>query len=83
MNHTEIIPKVHLSSPKSEKEFRSHADYVDASFVKPFFEAAKGIGRDFDVMVESKQKDKAALQLVEDLAKMRGYKRIGGATIEI
>ncbi|WP_342044757.1 UV DNA damage repair endonuclease UvsE [Bacillus sp. OTU530] len=82
-DHTEIIPKVHLSSPKSEKEFRSHADYVDAAFVKPFFEAAKGTGRDFDVMVESKQKDRAALQLVEDLAKMRGYKRIGGATIEI
>lgn len=82
-DHTGMNPKVHLSSPKSEKEFRSHADYVDASFVKPFFDAAKQLGRNFDVMVESKQKDKAALQLVEELSKLRGYKRIGGATIEI
>ncbi|MFX3622661.1 MAG: UV DNA damage repair endonuclease UvsE [Ectobacillus sp.] len=82
-DHTNLAPKVHLSSPKSETEFRSHADFVDASFVKPFFEIAKTVGRDFDVMIESKRKDQALLQLMEDLAKMRGYKRIGGAAFAL
>jgi UV DNA damage endonuclease len=81
--HTKLVPKVHISSPKSEKEFRSHAEYVDLEFVKPFFEIAKVFQRDFDVMVESKGKDMAMLQLVEELSKLRGYKRIDGGTIEI
>lgn len=81
--HTNLLPKVHISSPKSEKEFRSHADYVNAEFVRPFFDFAKSLGRDFDVMIEAKKKDLACLQLVEDLSKIRGYKRISGATLEI
>ncbi|GGE82196.1 UV DNA damage repair endonuclease UvsE [Priestia taiwanensis] len=81
--HIKLIPKVHISSPKSEKEFRSHAEYVDMTFVQPFFEIAKTCKLDFDVMVESKAKDKAMLQLVEELSKLRGYKRIDGGVLEI
>lgn len=82
-NHTTLIPKVHLSSPKSETEFRAHSDFIDVSFIKPFLDAAKALGRDFDVMLESKRKDQALLQLMEDLSKLRGYKRIGGAVFEV
>ncbi|MBO9130114.1 UV DNA damage repair endonuclease UvsE [Bacillus sp. 165] len=81
--HTNLNPKVHLSSPKNEKEFRSHAEFVNAEFVKPFFQIAKSTQRDFDVMIESKRKDQALFQLIEDLSKMRGFKRIAGAEIEI
>jgi UV DNA damage endonuclease len=81
--HTNIPPKVHISSPKSEKEFRAHADFVALSFVKPFFDTAKKIGYDFDVMIESKHKDQALLQLMEEMAKVRGYKRIGGAAFKL
>ncbi len=35
--HSGNIPKVHLSSPKSEQAFRSHADFVALDFVLPFF----------------------------------------------
>lgn len=76
-----LKPKVHLSSPKSEKEFRSHADYVSLDFILPFLQMARELNEDFDVMIEAKQKDKALLQLVEDISKIRGVKRAGGSTI--
>ncbi len=81
-NHFGIIPKVHISSPKSEKEFRSHADYVDPEFIIPFLHLAREFGHDFDIMIEAKQKDKACLKLTEDLSKIRGVKRVDGGTIE-
>jgi len=80
---TNLIPKIHISSPKSEKEFRAHSDFIDLDFVKPFFDMVKSIGNDIDIMIESKKKDLALLKLVEDLSKMRGYKRISGGVIEV
>jgi UV DNA damage endonuclease len=76
-------PKIHISSPKSEKEFRSHADYVDLDFVLPFVKLLQEFGHDVDFMIEAKAKDQAMLKLVEDLSKIRGIKRIGGGSIEI
>jgi UV DNA damage endonuclease len=77
-----IQPKIHVSSPKSEKEYRSHADYVDAEFLMPLVKVLKEMNVDLDFMIEAKQKDKAAIRLCEDLSKIRGVKRIGGATIQ-
>ena len=76
-------PKFHLSSPKSEKLIRAHADYVDMDFAVPFIQALKDFGESADIMIEAKAKDQAALQLVEELGKMRGFKRTNGAAIEI
>ncbi|MGG1397013.1 UV DNA damage repair endonuclease UvsE [Bacillus salipaludis] len=78
-----IPPKVHISSPKSEKEFRSHADYVDLEFILPFVKLLTGFGRDVDFMIEAKAKDQACLKLVEDMSRMRGFKRVRGAAIAI
>lgn len=64
-------PKVHLSSPRDEKNIRAHADYVDPEMLGPFLEEAAGIG-DFDIMVEAKQKDLAALQLRRDFPEVFG-----------
>ncbi|WP_273129579.1 UV DNA damage repair endonuclease UvsE [Bacillus weihaiensis] len=77
-----LRPKIHVSSPKSEKEFRSHADYVDVQFLMPLLTYLKELNMDVDFMIEAKQKDRAALKLCEDIAKIRGVKRTGGATIE-
>ena len=77
-----LHPKIHVSSPKSEKEFRSHADYVDADFLMPLVKVLKEMNVDVDFMIEAKQKDKAALKLCEDISRIRGVKRIGGATIQ-
>lgn len=77
-----LRPKIHISSPKSEKAFRSHADYVDPEFIRPLIDILRGIGHDVDFMIEAKRKDQATLALVEDLSKIRGVKRIGGAILE-
>lgn len=79
---SKLRPKVHLSSPKSEKEIRSHADYVDVQFVLPFLQLVKELNVDIDVMIEAKKKDLALMKLLNDLSRIRGIKRIGGATIE-
>jgi UV DNA damage endonuclease len=76
-------PKFHLSSPKSEKQIRAHADYVDLDFALPFIKELKKYGMSADIMIEAKAKDKAALNLVEELSKIRGFKRINGCAIEL
>lgn len=60
-------PKIHLSSPRSERQPRAHADYVDPDFIRPLVAYARTLG-DFDIMVEAKQKDLAMFRLQEDLA---------------
>ncbi|MDF2607071.1 MAG: uvsE [Bacillales bacterium] len=82
-NEFGIPPKIHVSSPKSAKEYRAHSDLVDIDFIMPLIDAAKKLGIDIDFMVEAKFKDIAALKLIDDLSKLRGIKRIGGATLEI
>lgn len=77
------VPKFHLSSPKSEKLIRAHADYVDIDFAMPFIKALKAYGQPADIMIEAKMKDQAALKIVEELGKVRGFKRVNGGAIEI
>ncbi|SHF94874.1 UV DNA damage repair endonuclease UvsE [Ornithinibacillus halophilus] len=82
-DRTGKVPKFHLSSPKSEKLIRAHADYVDLDFALPFIKALKNYGKSADIMIEAKAKDKAALKLVEEIGKVRGFKRIKGGAIEM
>nr|WP_106781040.1 UV DNA damage repair endonuclease UvsE [Lysinibacillus timonensis] len=77
------VPKFHLSSPKSEKLTRAHADFVEIDFALPFIKALQAFGKSADIMIEAKAKDQAALKLVEELSKSRGFKRINGGAIEI
>jgi UV DNA damage endonuclease len=76
-------PKVHISSPKNEKEFRSHADFVSVEFMMPFLKLLQEYGQDIDFMIEAKAKDQALLRLVDDLSKVRGIKRISGGALEL
>ncbi len=61
-------PKIHFSSPKSDKDFRSHADYIVIDDFYKFLNIVKETGRDFDVMLEAKAKDLALLRLSDELA---------------
>ncbi|HZG70683.1 MAG TPA: UV DNA damage repair endonuclease UvsE [Chondromyces sp.] len=81
-SHMPHPPKIHLSSPKDEKAFRSHADYVDLEFIRPFFLQLKSIGRNVDFMIEAKAKDLAMFKLIEELSSIRGVKRMNGGTLE-
>ena len=77
------VPKIHLSSPKSDTEFRSHADIIALPDFLPFLTAAKEQRQDFDVMIEAKNKDQALFKLMNDLEKIPGIKRIEQAVIEL
>jgi UV DNA damage endonuclease len=79
---TNLLPKVHLSSPKSDNAFRSHADYVSKEFVLPFLKMVKEINMDIDIMIEAKMKNLAMQRLVEEIASIRGVKRIKSFTLE-
>lgn len=81
-NSANFVPKVHISSPKSDQAFRSHADFVSLDFVLPFLKMAKELDQDFDIMIEAKQKNLAMQKLVEDIAAIRGVKRITGSSVE-
>jgi UV DNA damage endonuclease len=76
-------PKVHVSSPKDDRDRRAHADYVDPADVLPFLRLARETGRDRDVMVEAKMKDEAMFRLVEELAAEPGVRRAGQAAVEL
>ena len=60
-------PKIHLSSPRSDDKFRSHADFIDYEYYKDFMYKLHSIGYNVDIMVEAKQKDLAVIQLKHDL----------------
>ena len=77
------VPKIHLSSPKAENTFRSHADFVVLEFARPLLMRLKEIKQDVDIMIEAKAKDQALLKLVEDVSSIRGFKRIRGAAFEV
>lgn len=78
-----VPPKIHISSPKSEKAYRSHSDYVDSEFIRPLLKELKALDTPVDFMIEAKEKDRALLQLVEDFSQIRGVKRVGEATLDV
>ncbi|MHC1685456.1 MAG: UV DNA damage repair endonuclease UvsE [Clostridiaceae bacterium] len=66
-NNEKLPPKIHFSSPKETERDRKHADYIDIDSFLEFIDEAKHVDRDFDVMIEAKQKDLALYKLVEDI----------------
>lgn len=81
----EAVPvKIHMSSPKNEKDIRGHADYVEADKLAAFLRIAAGAGTlRLDVMLEAKKKDGALLKLMEDMTGMDGVTVIDQASFEI
>lgn len=80
-----LPPKIHVSSPKSTSDLRSHADGVD---VVPLLSFLRKIARNtpqLDVMIEAKLKDGALFGLMKDLSayENEGVHIIDGASVEI
>ena len=48
------VPKVHFSSPRGKKDFRSHNDYINGNDFICFIEFLKKYDRDVDIMLEAK-----------------------------
>jgi len=76
-----LIPKIHLSSPKDEKKFRSHADNIVLEDFLSFLFLAKKLNQDFDVMIEAKNKDLALFNLLQQLKEIKEVKIIEPASI--
>ncbi|SFF09500.1 UV DNA damage repair endonuclease UvsE [Fictibacillus sp. FJAT-27399] len=72
--------KIHISSPKSEKEYRHHADFVDPEMFFRFLQGIKGSVGQVDCMIEAKRKDDALFQLMEDIKKRNDIEIINGAS---
>ena len=70
------IPKLHFSSSKSKKEFRSHSDYINSDDFIQFINEIKPFNRDVDIMIEAKAKDDALFRLVRELKYKTNYKFI-------
>ena len=79
----EETPKMHFSSSKNKKEFRSHSDYINSDDFISFINFLKRYDRDVDVMIEAKAKDDALFRLVRELKYKTDYKFIDDTSFEI
>ena len=61
------VPKVHFSSPRGTKDFRSNNDYINGDNFICFIEFLKKYDRDVDIMLEAKCKDDSLFRLVRYL----------------
>lgn len=82
-SHSDMPVKMHISSPKSEKEFRHHADHVDADMFLDFLHEVKGSVPEIHCMIEAKKKDGALFQLMRDLAKKPEIEILNGASFRM
>ena len=73
-------PKMHLSSKKNNKEFRSHHDYININDFIELTNILKTQNKNIDIMIEAKQKDMALFKLIREL-KYKDYKLIDETTI--
>jgi UV DNA damage endonuclease len=79
----ELPPKIHVSSPKSETDPRSHADYVEVGPLLTFLRAIAPITPRLDIMIEAKMKDEALFRLMEDFKHQEGIVILDQASIEL
>lgn len=77
------IAKMHFSTPKSKKEYRSHNDYIDVDKFIEFIEILKKYDKDVDIMLEAKNKDEALFRLVRQLKYKTDYRFIDGTSFEV
>ncbi|MGN1401920.1 MAG: UV DNA damage repair endonuclease UvsE [Bacillus sp. (in: firmicutes)] len=66
--------KMHISSPRDEKQFRAHADFIDVDMLWEFIEISNGTLDCLDLMIEAKRKDEALFRLMEDIGQNKEVK---------
>ncbi|WP_408007706.1 UV DNA damage repair endonuclease UvsE [Pseudalkalibacillus sp. A8] len=75
--------KMHISSPKSEKQFRAHNDFVDVKMFMDFLNEIKGSVDQIDCMIEAKRKDEALFKLMDDIKQYENIEINDGASFYI
>ncbi|WP_404430434.1 UV DNA damage repair endonuclease UvsE [Sutcliffiella horikoshii] len=81
--HSVLPVKMHISSPRDEKNFRAHADYVDPKMFMDFLQGIKGSVPEIHCMIEAKKKDEALFQLMEEMKSYPEIEIIDGASFKI
>ncbi|WP_248929758.1 UV DNA damage repair endonuclease UvsE [Paenibacillus hamazuiensis] len=79
----DLPPKIHVSSPKNEKDVRSHADYIDVPPFLAFLRSIAGITPKLDIMIEAKMKDEALFALMKEMESEPGVRILDQATFEL
>ncbi|RLL46720.1 UV DNA damage repair endonuclease UvsE [Oceanobacillus piezotolerans] len=82
-NHSPLPIKMHISSPKSEKEFRHHSDYVDVDMFFEFLHTIKDSVPQIDCMIEAKRKDEALFQLMEQVKSRKDVEIIDASSFHL
>ena len=75
--------KMHFSSPKSKKEYRSHSDYINSDDFIKFLNIISKYDKDIDIMIEAKSKDEALFRLIRELKYKTNYKFINDTNFEV
>lgn len=78
-----LNPKMHFSSPKNKKEFRSHSNYINSDDFINFINIIKKYNTNIDIMLECKAKDDAMFRLIRQLKHKTNYHFINETTFEI
>ena len=81
--NTDLPPKMHFSSPKNQREKRSHSEYIDVFAFKDFLNILKQYQTNIDIMLECKGKDEALFRLVRLLKHYTSFKFLKDGIIEI
>lgn len=81
--HSSLPVKMHISSPKSEQQFRHHADYIDSNMFLEFLQGIKGSVLQIDCMIEAKKKDQALFQLIDEVKNHKQIEMVDGSSFYI
>ena len=75
--------KMHFSSPRNKKDFRSHNDYINGDDFIDFIKILKKYDRDVDIMIEAKYKDDSLFRLVRYIKYKTDYRFIDDTTFMV
>ncbi|TYS58315.1 UV DNA damage repair endonuclease UvsE [Bacillus infantis] len=81
--HARLPIKMHISSPRSAKDFRAHADYVDPVMFMDFLKNINGSVPEIHCMIEAKKKDDALFKLADYLRNEAGLEEVDQAAFII
>lgn len=79
----ERTPKMHFSSPKNKKDYRSHSEYINVDDFISFIQLLKKYNKDVDIMIEAKLEDDALFKLVRELKYKTDYKFVDDTSFEV
>lgn len=82
-SHSPFPIKMHISSPRNDKDFRAHSDYIDVKQFLGFLNKIKGSVQQIDCMIEAKMKDDALFRLMDELTQFEEIEKINGSSFTI